>query len=187
MTKKVKHPIKHKEAKLLEDRIVLSNREILFSDIKFFFVEENFSSQYYFFLPLLVFLTAIEFITMDFYYELILINVFPSFFLSFFFNNYYGKKNLSFFLKNNKFVSIDASGYKKLIAQFRAIWENHDINKLKKLNNWANKEIEMLNESLVESKKKNNENNFPIDLKFTKWYNQNILQTLKLRSIFNAK
>ena len=65
MTEKVKHPNKYKEAKLLDDRIVLSDSEILFSNIKYFFVEENFSSQYYFFFPLLAFFTAIEVIFID--------------------------------------------------------------------------------------------------------------------------
>jgi len=187
MTEKEKRPIKHKEAKLLDDRIVLSDSEILFTEIKFFFVEENFSSQVYFFFPLLIFFSAIGIIFTGLYYDLILLSCFPSFFLSFFLNDRYGKKNLGFLLKANKFVSIDASGFKKLMIQFRAIWENHEIIELEKLNNWANNEIKALNESLLDLKTESNETELPFDIKYAKWYNQNILQTLKLRSIFNPK
>lgn len=187
MTEKEKRPIKHKEAKLLDDRIVLSDSEILFSDIEYFFVEENFSSQIYFFFPLFIFFSAIGIFITGYYYEMIIISFFPSFFLSFLFNNRYGKKNLSFWMKEKKFVSIDASGFKKLMVQFREIWEKHDTNELEKLNNWANNEIKALNESLLDIKTKNNEADLPFDIKFAKWYNQNILQALKLRSIFNLK
>jgi len=189
MTKKVKYPIKHKNVKLIDDRIVLDTKEILTSDIEEFDVRSNNNFASFVFFALIAIAIASELIT-DFLYDTYNV-IFIVFAIAWPVSISLGvpedlsKKYLYIYLRDGTIETIHPSGFKNFVGQLQVVWENHDINKLKQLNDWGIKEIEALNESLTDSIRGNNKKDLAINFNWTKWNNQYILNTLKLRSIFN--
>lgn len=185
MTEKVSQKAKRKEICFLDDRIILGTEEILFSNISFFDVEDNDLTIHLFILGL----NAISVGTWLLFgingYGMLVVFFFISIVLSFILDDKYGKKYLCFHLKNGPKETIGSSSFKKIVIQLQVVWKNHDIKKLKQLNEWANKEAEALDKSLSESKKKIRERNFTYESKLTKWDNLYVLKTLELQSIFN--
>ncbi len=192
MTEKVQHPIRYKNIKLLDDRIVLGTKEILTRDIEKFDVISNDGMVFFIFFVLITIAIAFEFIT-DFRngtYNVIYIVLAVAWPVSISFGvpKDLSKKYLHIILKDGTIEIIHPLGFKSFVAQLQVVWENHDINKLQQLNDWANKEVESLNESLTESLLKDNKRkDLSNDYNWTEWNNQYILNTLKLRSIFNLK
>lgn len=186
MTEKGQHTIKHKNIKLLDDRIVLDTKEILTSDIKSFDVTSNDSIIYLVYLGLSPLLIALE---NEYNNNLICLILCIIFLVAWPFGLAFGipedlaKKYLHISLNDGTFETINPLEFKSFVAQLQVIWENHHSTELKKLYDWANKETENLDESLTELKD-NNKKDLTKDLNLTKWNNQYILDTLKLRSFF---
>lgn len=187
MAKEVKHLNKHKKIKLLNDRIVLAHREILFSEINSFYTEPIEIT-----LPLIILglnaISVLSWLLIGFKnYDILVAFFFISIVLSYKLDDMFGKKYLIFNLKGGSKEFIKPRGFKSIVTQLQIIWKNHNIDKLKQLSEWADQEVVSLEKSLAQSKEEIDKKNLTVDLKLSRWRNQNILQTLKLRSIFNIK